>query len=77
MSKDPERCCILLKDGVRCEGKPMYKVGRRGFCERHRDQAMRQNKSPHVDKTFDDEPVNLNRQSALHTLWPYFSGQDR
>jgi len=40
MSKDPERCCIQV-DGKRCANKPMYKIGRRGFCEQHKPTPQR------------------------------------
>lgn len=36
MSKDPDRCCGRTKDGARCEAKPMYKIGHRGFCAEHK-----------------------------------------
>jgi hypothetical protein len=35
MSKDPERCCVMV-NGQRCTGKPLYKIGASGFCERHK-----------------------------------------
>lgn len=45
MSKDPERCCIVnATSGKRCENKPMYNIGARGFCEQHkpnREQTRR------------------------------------
>jgi hypothetical protein len=41
MSKDPDRCCIVSKDGVRCPEKPMYKIGQRGFCEQHKPTPRR------------------------------------
>jgi hypothetical protein len=40
MSKDPERCCIVNAAGIRCPNKPMYKIGKRGFCEEHRHHAV-------------------------------------
>ena len=39
MSQDPERCCVVRSNGQRCEAKPMYKIGRRGFCEEHKSYA--------------------------------------
>jgi hypothetical protein len=45
MSKDPERCCVVKSDGTRCPNKPMYKIGRRGFCQEHRSHAIKQAKS--------------------------------
>jgi hypothetical protein len=41
MSKDPERCCIERKDGTRCPNKPLYKIGRKGFCEEHKPSPQR------------------------------------
>lgn len=40
MSKDPEQCSVKKKDGTRCPNKPMYKIGRSGFCEEHRSLAV-------------------------------------
>jgi len=44
MSDDPKRCCMVDKNGVRCPEKPMYKIGRRGFCERHKPDAQQTRK---------------------------------
>jgi len=41
MSKDPERCCVVKAGGERCTGKPMYKIGRKGFCEQHKPTQKR------------------------------------
>jgi hypothetical protein len=56
MSKDPEQCSVTKKDGARCPNKPMYKIGRSGFCEEHRSLAVaRSQKAAGKPATFDPE----------------------
>jgi len=55
MSKDPEQCCIVRASGIRCENKPMYKIGRRGFCEEHKPDPKTTRKLSGTS-TFASEP---------------------
>lgn len=41
MSKDPAQCCVKAEDGTRCPDKPLYKIGHRGFCEKHKPSPQR------------------------------------
>jgi hypothetical protein len=33
---EPKKCCEVLPDGKICGEWAMYKIGAKGFCERHK-----------------------------------------
>jgi hypothetical protein len=62
MSKDPEQCSVKKTDGTRCQNKPMYKIGRSGFCEEHRSLAVTQSKrAAGAAVSFDPERLHPQR----------------